>query len=189
MNELGASSLTLVDWIILIFLTCSVLAGIAQGFLRSIFGLGGLLLGLLLGAWNYWRIAGVLIPLVHSEMIADAIGFLLIAIIIMVLAGILGSILSKAVHKVGLGCLDSLAGAVFGFFQGALLVTVCLLVTMAFFPNTQWLTKSRLPRYFFGVCSVSASMTPEVIAQRIRGELNHLEKVSPDWMHPGKNGM
>jgi radical SAM superfamily enzyme len=60
---------------------------------------------------------------------------------------------------------------------------------MAFFPNTQWLTKSRLPRYFFGVCSVSASMTPEVIAQRIRGELNHLEKVSPDWMHPGKNGV
>jgi membrane protein required for colicin V production len=179
----------MVDWMILIVLTGSVLAGIVQGFLRSIFGLAGLLLGLLLGAWNYWRVAGVLTPLLHSEMIADAIGFLLIAIIIMVLAGILGSILSKAVHKVGLGCLDSLAGAVFGFFQGALLVTVCLLVTMAFFPNTQWLTQSRLPRYFFGACSVSARMTPEVIAQRIRGELNHMEKVSPVWMHPGKNGV
>ena len=95
------------------------MGGIAQGFLRSVFGLGGLLLGLVLGAWNYWRIAGVLIPVVHSEMIADAIGFLLIAIVVMVLAGLLGSILSKAVHKVGLGCLDSLAGAVFGFFQGA----------------------------------------------------------------------
>ena len=63
--------------------------------------------------------------MLHSEMIADAIGFLLIAIVVMLLAGLLGSILSKAVHKVGLGCLDSLAGAVFGFFQGALLVTVC----------------------------------------------------------------
>jgi membrane protein required for colicin V production len=189
MNELGASSLTVVDWMILVVLAGAVLGGIAQGFLRSIFGLGGLLLGLLLGAWNYWRVAGVLTPMLHSEMIADAIGFLLIAIIIMVLAGILGSILSKAVHKVGLGCLDSLAGAVFGFFQGALLVTVCLLVTMVFFPNSQWLTKSRLPRYFFGVCSVSASITPQTIAQRIRGELNHLEKVSPVWMHPGKNGV
>ena len=124
MTDVGASTLTLVDRIIVIVLVGAVLGGIAQGFLRSVFGLGGLLLGLVLGAWNYWRVAGVLTPVLHSEMIADAIGFLLIAIVVMVLAGLLGAILSKAVHKVGLGCLDSLAGAFFGFFQGALLVTV-----------------------------------------------------------------
>ena len=60
MTDVGASTLTLVDWIIVVVLVGAVLGGIAQGFLRSVFGLGGLLLGLVLGAWNYWRVAGVL---------------------------------------------------------------------------------------------------------------------------------
>ncbi len=189
MTEVGASTLTVVDWIILVVMVGAVLGGIAQGFLRSAFALGGLLLGLVLGAWNYWRIAAVLTPVLRSEMIADAIGFLLIAIVVMVLAGLLGAILSKAVQKVGLGCLDSLAGAFFGFFQGVLLVTVCLLVTMAFFPGTQWLTQARLPRYFFSACHLGANVSPDMLAKRIRGELNHLEKESPAWMHPGKTGV
>ncbi len=180
--------MTLMDWIIVAVLVGAVLGGLAQGFLRSVFGFGGLLLGLVLGAWNYGRIAVAIKPLLHSQEIADAIGFLLIALLVMLMAGILGSILSKAFHKVGLGCLDSLAGAVFGFFQGALLITVFILVTVAFFPETEWLTQSRLPRYFFGACHLSTHVTPTILADRIRAELNHLEKESPSWMHPGKSG-
>lgn len=188
MNDAGASTLSVVDWIIVVILAGAVLGGFAQGFLRSVFALGGLLLGLALAAWNYGRIAAVLIPLIHSEKIADAIGFLLIALVVMAVAGLLGSILSKAFHKIGLGCLDGLAGAVFGFFQGVLLVTVCILVTVAFFPDTQWLTQSRLPKYFFGACHLSTNVTPKILSQRVRNELDHLEKVSPAWMHPGKSG-
>ena len=130
-----------------------------------------MLLGLVLAAWNYGRIAAVLMPLVHIEAVADAIGFLLIALVVMAVAGILGTILSKAFHKIGLGCLDGLAGAVFGFFQGVLLVTVCILVTVAFFPETQWLTEARLPKYFFGACHLSTHVTPTRLAERVRDEL------------------
>ncbi len=188
METVGASSLTVADWIIIAILVGAVLGGIAQGFLRSVFGLGGLLLGLVLAAWNYGRVAAIFLPLVRSETAADVIGFLLIALVVMLAFGFVGALLSKVFRKVGLGCLDSLAGAVFGFFQGALLVTVGLLVTMAFFPNTQWLAQSRLPRYFFGACHLSTNITPKGLAEHVRGELNHLEKVSPSWMHPGKSG-
>lgn len=183
-----AASLTWVDWIIVAALIGSVLAGLAQGFLRSVFALGGLVLGLALAAWNYGRVAAFFRPIVHSAEVANAIGFLLIAVLVMIVAGLTGSILSKLLHKIGLGCLDRLAGAVFGFFQGVLLVTLCILVTIAFFPQAQWLTESRLPRYFFGACHLSTNVTPETLAQRIRSELNRLESVSPSWMHPGKRG-
>ncbi len=63
-------------------------------------------------------------PLVRIEPVADAIGFLLIALVVMGLAGIVGKILAKTVHQLGLGCLDRLAGAAFGFLQGVLLVTL-----------------------------------------------------------------
>lgn len=187
MND-AATTMTLVDWIIVAVLVGSVLGGLAQGFLRSVFALGGLVLGLALAAWNYGRAAALVKPIVHSEEVANAIGFLLIAVLVMVVAGLTGSILSRLLHKIGLGCLDRLAGAVFGFFQGVLLVTLGILVTIAFFPKAQWLTESRLPRYFFGACHLSTNVTPATLAQRIRSELNHLETESPSWMHPGRTG-
>ena len=84
------------------------------------------------------------------EAVANVIGFLLIALLVMGLAGIAGKILSKTVHRMGLGCLDRLAGAAFGFFQGALLVMLVILVAVAFFPQAHWLAEARLPRSFLG---------------------------------------
>jgi uncharacterized membrane protein required for colicin V production len=46
------NGLTLVDWIIVVVLAAAVLAGIARGFFRSAFSLGGLIVGLSLAAWN-----------------------------------------------------------------------------------------------------------------------------------------
>ena len=181
--------MTVVDWIIVAVLAASVIGGFVQGFFRSIFSFGGLVLGLLLAAWNYGRVARLLKPLAHHKHVANAIAFLLIAILVMVVAAIVGSILSRAVHKIGLGCLDRLAGAVFGLFQGALLVTVGILVTLAFFPQAGWLVQSRLPRYFFGACHLSTHVSPSQLAGRVRQELKTLEKSSSVWMHTDKSGV
>lgn len=178
--------MTLVDWIIVVVLAGAVLAGLAQGFLRSIFSLGGLVLGLIIAAWNYQHIGGIISKALHSRQLADAIAFLVIALLVAALAAILGGVLSGVVRKMGLGCLDRLAGALFGFFQGAVLVTVFILVTVAFFPQTEWLTQAVLPRYFFGACHLSTNVTPSSLAVRVRDDLNRLERESPEWMHPGK---
>jgi membrane protein required for colicin V production len=176
--------MSLVDWIIVGILAVSVLAGIAQGFLRSAFSLGGLILGLVLAAWNYEKIAVFAKKLVVNEEVANAVGFLVIAVLVMIVAGVTGNMLSRLFQKIGLGCLDSMAGAVFGFFQGMLFVTVCILVTVAFFPETEWLTQSRLPRYFFGACHLSTNISPEGLARLVREDLHRLESESPRWMHP-----
>ena len=176
--------MTVVDWIIVVILAGSVLAGIAQGFLRSIFSLGGLVLGLVIAAWNYDRIARFIQPILHNQPVSNAIGFILIALLVTAVCAIVGAILSKAFQKLGLGCLDSLAGAIFGFFQGALLVTVCILITVAFFPDTEWLTQSRLPRYFFSACHLSTHISPSGLSALVREDLNRLERESPAWMHP-----
>ncbi len=89
------------------------------GFFRSACSLGGLLLGLVLAAWNYGRVADFLLPLVRIEAVADAIGFLLIALLVMAVANVVGATISKTLHRMGLGCLDRLAGGAFGLLQGA----------------------------------------------------------------------
>jgi membrane protein required for colicin V production len=178
------ANLTIVDWIILVILLGSVLGGIVQGFFRSAFSLGGLVLGLVVAAWNYLRVAVFLRTWLRSDEAANAIAFILIAIAVAALTSAIGIVLSRVFRKIGLGCLDSLAGALFGLFQGMLLVTVFLLVTVAFFPETEWLTRSRLPKYFFGVLHVSADVSPAGLSDRVHQELHRLEEESPRWMHP-----
>ncbi|MGO9339156.1 MAG: CvpA family protein [Terracidiphilus sp.] len=179
MNEL-----TLVDWAIVIFVVLAVFGGLAQGFFRSVCSLGGLLLGLALAMWNYRIVAAPLDGLVKSEEIADIIGFILIAVLIMVVAAVLGNFLGRTMHNIGLGCLDRIAGGIFGFFQGVLLVTLVILVTVAFFPQAHWLLEARLPKHFFAACHLSTHVTPEELAKRVRSGLRTLEGESPEWMHP-----
>ena len=179
--------MTLVDWIIVAVLALAVLTGIARGFFRSAFSLAGLVLGLTLAAWNYWRLAALLKVMIHSVEVADAIAFIVIALLVMVVAAILGSLLAKVFEKVGLGCLDRLAGGLFGFVEGLVFVMVCILVTVAFFPQTVWLTEAKLPRYFFSALHVSVRVTPSRLSDRVRKELLTLESESQKLIQEEKS--
>ena len=172
------------DWCIVGILVLSVIGGLTQGFFRSVFSLGGLFIGLMLAAWNFHQAGSLLTPLVRSETVSDAIAFVVIALVVMGVFGILGTVLHKTFKKIGLGCLDRLAGGVFGLLQGMLLVTLCILVAVAFFPEAHWLVEARLPRLFFGACHVGTHFTPDQLGDRIRAGLRLLEQQSPWWLHP-----
>lgn len=173
--------MTFVDWLILLVLAGFVVRGIATGFLRAIFALAGLLCGLVLASWNYQRAAQLVRPLIRWEAAADALGFLLVALVVMLICSLAGKLVSTAVHTVGLGCLDRIAGAAFGFFQGAFFVTLCILVTLAFFPGARWLENGRLPHYFFGTCHLTTHVSPGSLAGPVRKTLHRLEQQTPDW--------
>jgi membrane protein required for colicin V production len=177
--------MTLEDWIIVAVLVLSVLGGLSQGFFRTVFSLAGLVVGLAVAAWNYGRVAALLLPFLKNEAVDDTIGFIVIALVVMGIAGLIGTLLHKTFHKIGFGCLDRLAGGAFGLIQGVLLVTLCILVAVAFFPQAHWLADARLPRMFFGACPLSTHVTPADLADRIRRGLNMLEQQTPMWMHPG----
>ncbi|HEY1984800.1 MAG TPA: CvpA family protein [Terracidiphilus sp.] len=180
--------MTLVDWAVVIIMLAAVLAGMAQGFFRSICSLGGLVIGLAVAAWNYGRLAAILLPLVRLPAVAYTIAFLLIALLVMAAISLIGNLLAKAFKMIGLGWLDGIAGAIFGFFQGVVLVVVFILVIVAFFPQEQWLAESTLPRMFFGALHVSTHVTPSDLSSRVHTGLRSLEVQSPRWMHPGGQG-
>jgi membrane protein required for colicin V production len=174
-----------VDWVIVLVIVLTVLDGLRHGFLRSICSLAGLVIGLALAVWNYGLLGHLIMFSVRYEAAADTIAFLAIAFIVMGVFSLAGKVLSKTLHAAGLGCLDKLAGGIFGFVQGALLVMVAILVVVAFYPRARWMAEARVPRLFFGACHVTARMSPEELAARIRHGLSILEEESPQWMHPG----
>jgi membrane protein required for colicin V production len=182
MNDLIAG-MTWVDWLIVVVIASAALSGLAQGFFRSVFSLIGLFLGLAIAAWNYIWVGAMFKPFVKVAEVADAIAFLLIAILVMVVAALIGSVLSKTFQKIGLGWLDSLVGGAFGLLQGVLLVTIVILVTVAFFPDAHWLADSKLPKHFFGALHMTTRISPEELAARVRLGLKLLQEDTPAWMH------
>ncbi len=176
--------MTWVDLAIVAVIAASVVGGILQGFLRSVCSVIGLALGLALALWNYARLGMVFRPIVHLEALANAIAFLIIALVVMALASLTGVILKRTRSWMGLGCLDKIGGAIFGFFQGALLVTLCILVTVAFFPWARWPGEARLPQYFIGAMHLSTHMSPSELSDKVHTGLKTLEKEAPQWTHP-----
>ena len=176
--------MTLVDWIVIVIMAAAVIGGLAEGFFRSACGLAGLVAGLVIAAWNYQRPAAWIIPLVRIPAVANTISFLLISLLVMALFALIGNLLARGLRLLGLGCLDRLAGGVFGFFQGALVVIIGIVVIVAFFPQVHWIADARVPRMFFGACHLSANLTPDELASRVRSGLDKWENQSPEWLHP-----
>ncbi|MGO9797723.1 MAG: CvpA family protein [Terracidiphilus sp.] len=172
------------DWIILAVLAGATLGGLAQGFFRTAASLAGLILGLTLAAWNYHRVGVLFMPIFRIESVANTVAFLLIALLVMGIANLVGGAIAKMVQKLGLGCLDGLAGAILGFIQGLVLVTIGIMVTIAFFPSQDWLEEARLPKLFFGTLHVSENVTPGELGDRLRKGLLLLEHESPGWLKP-----
>ncbi|MGB0063891.1 MAG: CvpA family protein [Terracidiphilus sp.] len=176
-----------IDLIILAVMAASVFVGMVQGFLRTACSLLGLVLGVLLASWNYASLAALLRFGTKFEAFFDAIAFVLIAAAVMIAFNLAGILLKRLSHWLGLGFLDIVAGGVAGLLQGALVVTVCLLVTVAFFPQTTWLTESRFPQLFFKTCGLDPHTSPEALSAKVKEEMRTLKHEMPRWTHE-KNG-
>ena len=70
-----------------------------------------MIVGYLLAAWEYPRVAAWYAPYVNSQWAADIAGFFTIFVVVVLLAGVLGRIARWAVHGVGLRWFDRLLGA------------------------------------------------------------------------------
>jgi len=174
-----------VDWIIITVVALATFGGMVQGFFRSFFGLAGLVGGFLAAVWNYSRLGKVFFPVVQSETIANAIAFLTIVVLVTLAGAVVGGILQKAFRWAGLGCLDTVLGAVLGLLQGAAAVMVFVLVTVAFFPGTAWLNEAKIPPMLFQACHISMDMGPKSLSDQVQDTLKKLKRESPSWMHSG----
>jgi membrane protein required for colicin V production len=173
-----------VDIAILLLMVLSAALGFRSGLIQSVFSLVGLIAGIAIASWHYKEFAARLTPYIHSKGADEAIAYCLIAIAVMVAASIIGMLLKKLVHGVGLGWVDRLAGLAFGFARGALLVTLCIVTLAAFFPDTRWLGDAQFAKYFLGSVHLTTQMTPQDLKHRILEGLRVLRKDSPEWLHP-----
>src|SRR5271170_5017249 len=173
-----------IDWLIAAILVLSVLGAARNGFFVEAFSLAGVVLGLLIASWNFQRLMPWVAQLVHTTAIAEAICFLAIALAIMVIAGLVGRALHWSAHSIGLGWLDRLVGAGFGFLKGCVVVTLGIMALAAFFPRSGWLDHSQLAPYFLSAAHTTTAVTPADLGNRIRDGVKIIRDAQPDWLRP-----
>lgn len=176
--------MALIDWLILVVLLVSVLSAAKNGFFLEVFSLAGVVAGLLIASWNYQRLLPWVARWIHSYPAAEALSFLLIALGVMILAGLLGRLIRWSVHSIGLGWADRFVGAVFGFIKGCALVTVAVLVVAAFLPQATWFQQSRLAPYFLSAAHQASVVTPAELGERIRQGVVIIRNAQPQWLKP-----
>lgn len=176
--------MALIDWLILIVLLVSVLSAAKNGLFLEVFSLAGAVLGLVLASWNYQKLLPWMAQWIHSLAVAEAVSFLLIALGVMLLAGLLGRLVRWAVHSIGLGWADRFLGALFGFVKGFVLITIAVLVIAAFFPKATWFQHSRLAPYFLTAVHRASMVAPAGLELRIREGVGALRSSEPQWLKP-----
>jgi membrane protein required for colicin V production len=160
--------LSIFDWALLLIVLLSVLQAIAQGFFYEFFSLAGVIVGYLLAAWEYPRVAAWFARHVNSQWAADIAGFFTIFLAVVLLTGVIGRIARWAVHGVGLRWFDRLLGAVFGFVRGVVISTVLVLALAAFAPQWGWLQPSRVAPFLLVSGRALIWAAPADLRQRFR---------------------
>ncbi|MCD4654792.1 CvpA family protein [bacterium] len=155
-------NLSILDYIIIVIVITPFVTGLFKGFMRMLFGLSGMVGGVVLSI-VFTRPIGVFLSnlLGFSDLF---IGKLLAFILIFLLCGILGSVggwfARKMMETVKLGLVDRFFGGVFGFFQGT--IVVCVLLTICYLLpfSRPWLEESKLGTELVRGVVIAADVLP-----------------------------
>jgi|SRR5579872_1205751 len=168
--------MTVADWIIVVVIALSVVQAAISGFFHEAFGIAGLILGYLLAAWNYQRLAARYAPYLKSMWLGEIGAFLFIFLGVLIVAGIAGRITRHIVKEAGLSFVDRILGGALGLVRGILLVGVVLTSMAAFTPTSVWFEGSELAPYFLIVGRAAIWVAPPELRSRFYQGLDLLHR-------------
>jgi len=114
------------DIVILVLLALATLGGLFIGLIRAVISLAGIVLAVVLAGRLYLPFSRVLSFLPESA--ARAVAYILILVLVLLIAGMVAWLLTKAVAAIKLGWADRLGGALAGIFFGTLLCGALLAI-------------------------------------------------------------
>jgi membrane protein required for colicin V production len=168
--------MTAADWLIVVVVLLNVVMAAIQGFFAEILSMAGLVVGYIVAAWQYQRLAEWLMSFLKNAWLAEIFGFLIIFFAIMILFGIAARIARKLMKAAGLSGFDRFLGALLGLVKGGLVVAVVLMGMTAFTPTSTMLEKSQLAPYFLVVGRAAIWVAPSALRARFYEGLDFLHR-------------
>jgi membrane protein required for colicin V production len=168
--------MNIADWSILAVIVVSVAVAASEGFFHQAFGIAGLIVGYLLAAWQYHRLADWFTPHLKSPWLGEMAAFVLIFVGVLIVAGIAGRIVRWAMKEAGLSLFDRVLGGLLGLLKGTLFVSVILMGITAFTPTSSLLEGSELAPYFLVVGRAAIWLAPSQLRGKFYEGLGMLHR-------------
>jgi membrane protein required for colicin V production len=134
-----------VDIVIIIYLALSIISGFAQGLIRTLLSIIGLIIGIILAA-HFYKQLGNILTFISNRDVANIIAFIIILLVIMGIAALIAHLLRSLIKAIMLGWIDRLGGAVLGLILGALSVSAILAIVVKYtntslpnLPDSSWI--------------------------------------------------
>lgn len=185
------------DIIILLIIIGFVWKGVKLGFIESLGGIVGVIIGLL-AAGRWWQVAASsLEPLLgNNQWLSMIIGWALIFVLVNRLVALIFWIIDKIFHVVAiipfLKSINSLLGGLLGLVEGFLLVgSIISIILLTPFNNsfTEKINVSKFNRIFSFVNVFAQKLTPDSVKNWQKGlpfieQLNSLKEINVKQFNP-----
>ncbi|MFZ0761370.1 MAG: CvpA family protein [Candidatus Sulfotelmatobacter sp.] len=168
--------MTAADWLIVVVIVLNVISAAIQGFFAEAFSMAGLVVGYVIAAWRYHRLAEWFMSFLKAEWLADIFGFLIIFFAVLIVFTIAGRLGRKMMKAAGLSGFDRFLGALLGVVKGCLVVAVVLMGMTAFTPTSKMLAKSELAPYFLVVGRAAIWVAPSELRAQFYEGLDFLHR-------------
>jgi membrane protein required for colicin V production len=150
------------DWFLIVVGVVCLGRGILRGAVSQLFGIAGVIGGVLLAAHSYESVARQLSNLFPGLPGAAAISFIVIFLLTWFCIGVGGYWTGKLLRRTGLGFLDRLIGGVVGMAKALVLAMVVIaLLTFLLAPKSPLLVQSTLIPYVQQAAQLLLKATPE----------------------------
>lgn len=126
------------NWLDIVIIAVAVLfgfMGLGRGAIRAVFGIAGLIGGIVLAGHFYRPFAGMLSP--RGAIWSEIAAYVIILIATLVIASVIGWIVAQLVHITMLGWVDRLIGFVLGAGIGSMLCAAILAIVSKYLPATE----------------------------------------------------
>ena len=145
----------------------STVAGLFRGMIRTLFGLAGLVCGFGIAAWQYGAAAEWVRAngWISSVDMARGVSYVAIVALVMILFGIVGAIVRRTAHAVGLGFLDRLLGGALGLVRGLLVGAGIVAALQAVAPRSELMRSSQLSSCFLAAAHAVSFVVPHSLRQ------------------------
>lgn len=165
------------DAVVAVILLYSIVSGIVNGMTRQIVSIGALVVGVLLAAWYYPRLAPLLAPYIRKWEIAAFLAFILIFIAVKLLGAVVGYLLGKVLSAAELRWFDRVLGGFFGLAKGFLLCSVLFMGLLAFPFDLKWVNTAATAPYLLRGARFIAAITPPGIKVRFDEGLDRVKNI------------
>ncbi len=154
--------MNVVDIIIGVILLIGLVFGLKRGFVRTLFGLAGLFIGVVAAGASFAYAAENVLFFLPGDRAPEIVSFIMIFMIVFGTVIFTGQLIAKALKMASLGWLDRLAGGLLGLIMASLWTGVFLLMAViGGLHEGRALVSSKLAPQVFSVTDVIVTVIPE----------------------------